>query len=495
MKFKYYIPSLLLAAFALGSCSDDEVAIVPPVQYIQLSKTNITLGITETIQLTAKVTPENAADTTGVWESSNPANVTVDENGLVTGVAEGDHKYMDTIFAIRNNVKAICLVDVVPVQVSDITLDITEKITAPGSTLQLTATVLPAHATDKSLTWSSSDEAIATVDQNGLVTLGSEYGSAKITVTSSNGKTAICEVVALGDEPVILPSQMELDKDATRDVRILLPEAMKNETVAWSSKDVTVATVEVSAESSKNATVKAVAVGQTQIVATVAGKEYTCNVVRIPDAFEMLNETTVIMNLSKFENSDAVTAKIKELDGQNVTEYRLFGDFQKLSMGGPNNAFAETKVVKIDFTGIDPTTWSNVVMSSGEDPVAGVKGLPKQAFNCKKDQNFFPALETVILPADVKGIGFNAFQYLKTLKTLVAPGAYYLGDILFNDIKLTTLKLTAKEEFVSNNDPKAGTLGGFKAKQGPCVLYIHPDKAIPDDKNFFGKPFFDILHE
>ena len=80
-----------------------------------------------------------------------------------------------------------------PVQVTDIELDITQKSLNVGDTFTLTATLKPNDATDKSVTWSSSDTSVATVDENGVVTAVSE-GTATITATASNGVEASCSV-------------------------------------------------------------------------------------------------------------------------------------------------------------------------------------------------------------------------------------------------------------------------------------------------------------
>ena len=80
-----------------------------------------------------------------------------------------------------------------PVEVTDIELDITQKSLNVGDTFTLTATLKPNNATDKSVTWSSSNTSVATVDENGVVTAVSE-GTATITATASNGVEASCTV-------------------------------------------------------------------------------------------------------------------------------------------------------------------------------------------------------------------------------------------------------------------------------------------------------------
>lgn len=79
------------------------------------------------------------------------------------------------------------------IAVNSITLNASSKSIAKGSTFQLSVTFDPTNATNKTITWTSSATTIASVSTNGLIT-GLKSGTAKITATSSNGKTAICDV-------------------------------------------------------------------------------------------------------------------------------------------------------------------------------------------------------------------------------------------------------------------------------------------------------------
>lgn len=79
------------------------------------------------------------------------------------------------------------------IPVASITLNVSTKSLAKGATFQLTATVLPANATDKTVTWSSSAPTIASVSSNGLIT-ALKTGTATITAKTNNNKTATCAV-------------------------------------------------------------------------------------------------------------------------------------------------------------------------------------------------------------------------------------------------------------------------------------------------------------
>ncbi len=147
------------------------------------------MKVGETKTLSATVTPSNATDKTVIWKSSNASVVTVDSNGKVTAKSAGSA----TISATAGSFTSNCSVTVV-VPVESVALNKTELTIEKGKNATLTATVNPSNATDKTVTWKSSNTAIATVDQNGKVT-AVNAGSAVITVTTKDGsKTATCSI-------------------------------------------------------------------------------------------------------------------------------------------------------------------------------------------------------------------------------------------------------------------------------------------------------------
>ena len=154
----------------------------------------------ETLQLTATVLPEDATDKSVTWTSSDVAVATVDQNGLVTAVGAGTATITATTVD-GSNLTASCAVTVEPnvVLAASIELNQTSASVTEGETLQLTATVMPEDATEKTVTWESSSEDVATVDQNGLVTAVAA-GTATITATTIDGSelSASCEVTVNG---------------------------------------------------------------------------------------------------------------------------------------------------------------------------------------------------------------------------------------------------------------------------------------------------------
>ena len=94
---------------------------------------------------------------------------------------------------VFTNIECLGTPEKADVAVESITLDKSALEIGVGDTATLTATVTPANATDKTVTWTSNDDTVATVDANGVVT-GVKAGTATITATTSNSKTAECTV-------------------------------------------------------------------------------------------------------------------------------------------------------------------------------------------------------------------------------------------------------------------------------------------------------------
>ena len=190
----------LLAVFTgLAGCSEDEdkTSMSPE---ITLNKTNLVLEVGTSERLTASFNPPEAPNKGHTWTSSAANIATVDETGMVTAVAEGNA--VITAQALDGGKMASCNVQVVGkiVHVVGISLDITNGSIAIGEQLQLTATVTPAAATDKSLTWTSSNADVATVDANGLVT-GVSEGTVVITaITNDGNKEATCQLTVSSSE-------------------------------------------------------------------------------------------------------------------------------------------------------------------------------------------------------------------------------------------------------------------------------------------------------
>ena len=179
--------------FIIKAFTDNETTTVD-VEKVSLNKSATTLTEGESETLTATITPSNATgDKTVKWSSSNEAVAAVDSNGKVTAKKAGTAVITVTS---SNGKTAGCTVTVKQKEIAITGISLNKSTTSltEGESETLTATITPSNATgDKTVKWSSSNEAVAAVDSNGKVT-AKKAGTAVITATSSNGKSASCTV-------------------------------------------------------------------------------------------------------------------------------------------------------------------------------------------------------------------------------------------------------------------------------------------------------------
>ena len=166
------------------SCQPSDIS----VSGVTLSQSSVTLVEGETCQLNATVVPENATNGNVTWNSTN-AKVASVSNGTVTAISAGDA--IISVTTEDGGKSASCKVTVKAriIAVESVSLDQTTLEMTVEDKATLTATVLPANATDKSVAWSSSDNSVATVSNGQVEALAA--GTAVITVTTTDGsKTA-----------------------------------------------------------------------------------------------------------------------------------------------------------------------------------------------------------------------------------------------------------------------------------------------------------------
>ena len=156
-----------------------------PVTGVTVVPTTGSVTVGEQLTITASVAPADATDKSVTWSSSDESIATVSEAGVVTGVAAGDATI--TVTTTDGGYQATCGVTVeAAVAVTGVTVSPQTDTVNVGETITLTATVAPADATNKNVTWSSSADSIATVSEAGVVT-GIGAGEATITVTTEDG--------------------------------------------------------------------------------------------------------------------------------------------------------------------------------------------------------------------------------------------------------------------------------------------------------------------
>ena len=188
--FSFGLLAVAMMLIAFSSCKPTNA--VKKVTDVKLSETTKTITVGEEFTLTATVAPTDAADKSVMWTSDN-SNVATVDGGKVTAVAAGTANI--TVTTKDGGKTATCAVTVsAPNGVTGVSVDPKEKLLSIGEELVIKAIITPEDATNKKVTWTSDNEAVAKVDESGKVTSISE-GTAKITVTTEDGgKTATCTV-------------------------------------------------------------------------------------------------------------------------------------------------------------------------------------------------------------------------------------------------------------------------------------------------------------
>lgn len=228
-----------------------------PATSITLNASSQNLITGESFTLTATVEPAKTTDTV-VWSSSNEAVATVSD-GTVTAAKAGTTE----ITATAGNVKATCTVTVSdPVyKVTDIKLTAApSRRIAAGKKVQLKASIAPSNATDKSVTWTSSNKKVATVNAKGLVTFKKNAGGKKVTITATakDGSkkfakiTLTCMKGSVKSIKLSGKTTVKSGKTTKLKAKVSTKNGKANKTVVWSSSNTKLATVD------KNGKVKTV---------------------------------------------------------------------------------------------------------------------------------------------------------------------------------------------------------------------------------------------
>ncbi len=162
------------------------------VKGVKLNKTAATLSINQTTALTPKFSPSNATNKSVVWRSSNTKVATVNSKGVVKAVGIGSA--VITCTTKDGSFTAKCTVQVKSVKVLGVTLNQTKLSMNKGASYTLKATVVPENASNKAVTWKSSDTSVATVSSNGVVkAVGKGVSEVKV-YTKDGNYIALCVV-------------------------------------------------------------------------------------------------------------------------------------------------------------------------------------------------------------------------------------------------------------------------------------------------------------
>lgn len=228
MKRLLFPLALAMVSLGFGACTD----VVEGEQKIAATGVSMDLesdllGIGQRVTLYAMVEPQNATDQNVVWNSADK-NVATVEDGVVTAVGVGDTKITAT--TVDGGHVAECAIKVATevVDVLSVALNATEHTIVAAvitggeidrvnvdNEFQMEATISPADATLKDVTWSISDQSIATISETGLVT-GLHGGVVTVTATSVDGGVkASCEITVYVPLKAITATPSEIGPDKT----------------------------------------------------------------------------------------------------------------------------------------------------------------------------------------------------------------------------------------------------------------------------------------
>ena len=167
------------------------ITVKTPVSAVKLNVTSKAMKPKDVYYLSATVSPSTASNTDLLWISNNTKVATVSASGRVT--ARGNGTAIITATAKDGSKKAAKCTITVKTPVSSLKLNVRSKTLNRGNTYTLKASIYPSTASNKSITWSSSNTKVAKVDSKGKVT-AVNGGSAIITAKASNGMVYKCNV-------------------------------------------------------------------------------------------------------------------------------------------------------------------------------------------------------------------------------------------------------------------------------------------------------------
>ena len=317
-----------------------------PVTGVTLDKEETGLVEGEEVTLVATLAPENATEKTVEWSSSDEKVATV-KDGKVTAVAPGTATI--TVKTVDGSKTATCKVTVEKkgIPVNKVTLNKTTQTLEIGSEVTLVATVSPSNATNKKLTWSSSNSEVATVDQNGKVK-AVKAGTSSITVTTEDGgKKATC-AVTVNNKAVstitLNKSSLSLKETQTAQLTATIsPANATDQTLTWTSSNNSVAVVD------KTGKVTALKAGTATITAKSSNnKTATCSVT-VSSAYTVKYGTTEMTQgyILTIDLGDSVSLMPFDL----ATNAELRTQLSSSSISSDNNTVAGASVVNAGGTG------------------------------------------------------------------------------------------------------------------------------------------------
>ena len=358
----------------------------------------------ETIQIETSISPDDAVDKTLIWESSNSDVASVYE-GLVRAVQASTDTITVTAKTRDGGITASCKVKVNCFVKGVSFTDHTKEMKVGDKDVPFKYVVYPERATDKAVTWSSSDPKVVFVTEDGLVT-ALKKGSAILTVTTKDGGfTDSCNIVVENaiSSMKIEPSSLSLTEEEKKMLTVVFtPASVSGETLKWSSTDEKVAVVSDSGE------VTAVGAGEAVIcVVSEGGLHAYCKVSVSKLVSSMSFDHSTVTLFMEGENSVKKLAPVTDPPGANV----------KLSWRSSNE-----QVVKVDDGQVTPVGPGEAVITAAtitsrpENSVSAtvnvtviqeVTGITVSPSSIEMWEDETPVLDVVLTPSNASNPNYR----------------------------------------------------------------------------------------
>ncbi len=373
----------------------DSASLTGTITAVTLNTNSMDLKVGSTAALSAMLEYINGEiDKKVTWSTSNKAVASVSQNGLITAVGVGTA--VITVKSV-NDKTAFCNVQVSAIEVTGVALTASSVTLKTGEKSTIAAMLLPSDATDKSVTWTTSDAGVATV-KNGIITAVGE-GSASVTVKTTNGKTASCQVTVVSKSVEI--TSVTLDKKSVSlkigEMAVITasftPANATDTGVSWTSSNTSVAGCE-------NGIITAVSAGTAQITASTSnGKKAVCTVT-------VTDNGPVSVSLSKTElhmtmgSITVLTAEVLPENSSDKTVEWISSDTEvvvcdngKLTAISPGTAFITVKTVNgkeafcavtvtsaaVEIESLELDVGASITLETGTQMKLNVKIEPKNA--------------------------------------------------------------------------------------------------------------------
>ena len=328
---------------AFGETFEVDVTVETSIKKVTLDETNIEMAKGEEKTISATVEPSDTTMSKELtWESSNPDVVTVDENGKIEAISGG----RATITATSINGVSASLNVVVNVPITNATINKESLTMNKGDEEQLEVTIEPSDATDQKITWTTDDDEVATVDENGKVTA---VGAGETTITAKVGSftlTTDVEVVVPIEKIELNETSIEMLPTQEKNLSVIITpnDTTEDTTVRWESNNPDVVSVDnngvISALKSGNATITAT-VGSFSVSAEVKVLIPIDNIVISNSDVRLNKGGTEILTIQVYpENAEEDTTVTWESSNTNVATIDSNG--KVTAVGGGNATITGT---------------------------------------------------------------------------------------------------------------------------------------------------------